>query len=431
MISVVIPTHEDPHSLELMLGSLARQTVPASEFEVVVVRDGGKVPYTLADGDYGLQLKYHPLAQNQGRAGARNHGIRQASGDIIVFLDSDSLAVPTLIERHAEHHRAAPGPSVLVGKRYEMEWSVARKAMDGKPIDPAELSSRVNDTRFADAEAEREANRYLRQSPWLFTFTHNISLPRQTLVDVGMFDEKFGRRWGYEDIELFYRVQQLIGRESFSYDADAAVYHLPHLRDVRRSLADYYGRLSQMKRKYPTIDWELLGTALNLHISDKIERYRRIIEHCATRGHGRLAPIYDALREVMSDLPDDRRGLYIAFGTEEVQLPVASHTFDHGRKPSPRNRLLLGMDMPYEDDSFDVAVNVDLWRYLHWDDLCLFVGETLRVAGTGYLGYTHDLTDDTFDILDDEAYLLAAFAQHAQVRLHRHPGVTFFEITQR
>ena len=43
-VSVVLGTYNRPDSLLYLLSCLARQSLPASQFEVIVVDDGSKVP---------------------------------------------------------------------------------------------------------------------------------------------------------------------------------------------------------------------------------------------------------------------------------------------------------------------------------------------------------------------------------------------------
>lgn len=42
-------------------------------------------------------------------------------------------------------------------------------------------------------------------APWNVFWTGNISINRTMLPYAGVFDERF-RRWGYEDVELRYRL---------------------------------------------------------------------------------------------------------------------------------------------------------------------------------------------------------------------------------
>src|SRR6266498_3763264 len=94
-ISVVIPTYDRCEALARTLGALARQTLPAKDFEVVVVVDGSR-----DDTRAVLEMLETPFAlrwlwqENLGRSAARNAGIRAARADVVVFVDDDVEPAP-------------------------------------------------------------------------------------------------------------------------------------------------------------------------------------------------------------------------------------------------------------------------------------------------------------------------------------------------
>ncbi len=123
LVSVVIRTRDEWPRLRLVLASLMRQTVPlvppaarcpAGEVaaEVIVVDDGSAdgTPELLpaeADSDR-IPLLALTLTPGRGRAAASNRGAEAAAGDVLLFLDGDSLAAPDLVERHARAHLGLP-----------------------------------------------------------------------------------------------------------------------------------------------------------------------------------------------------------------------------------------------------------------------------------------------------------------------------------
>ncbi len=72
--------------------SLCEQSEDKSSFEVIVVNDGGNNDISKSLDLFGnrLTLRYF-YQQNKGPAAARNLGIQKAKGNIILFLDDDSL----------------------------------------------------------------------------------------------------------------------------------------------------------------------------------------------------------------------------------------------------------------------------------------------------------------------------------------------------
>ena len=94
-ISVVIPAYNSAVFLPDCINSIRQQSVPLHE--IIVVDDGssdntGAVVKTL--GGNIIYIKQ----ENQGPAAARNHGIQQATGDWIAFLDADDQWIPNKIE---------------------------------------------------------------------------------------------------------------------------------------------------------------------------------------------------------------------------------------------------------------------------------------------------------------------------------------------
>jgi len=106
--SVIIRSKDEADRLRLTLRSLAAQTEPA---EVVVVNDGSTdhTESVIAEAA-GLM----PLVELQhdtpvGRSGAANAGAALASGDILIFLDGDTLAGPEFVARHLDTQRRMDG----------------------------------------------------------------------------------------------------------------------------------------------------------------------------------------------------------------------------------------------------------------------------------------------------------------------------------
>lgn len=106
--SVIIRSKDEAARLRLTLASLGRQTEPA---EVVVVNDGSTddTEAVISEAAQHMQIVGVRHAEPRGRSGAANAGAERASGDILLFLDGDTLAAPDLVARHLAVHRAAPG----------------------------------------------------------------------------------------------------------------------------------------------------------------------------------------------------------------------------------------------------------------------------------------------------------------------------------
>jgi glycosyltransferase involved in cell wall biosynthesis len=94
-VTVVIPTYRDWDNLRVCLEALSHQTVPADEFEVIVVNNdpGASCPFDLPARNMKLVAE-----ARAGSYAARNHGLQIARGEIIAMIDSDCTPNPDWIE---------------------------------------------------------------------------------------------------------------------------------------------------------------------------------------------------------------------------------------------------------------------------------------------------------------------------------------------
>lgn len=234
-ISIVIPTYNEPERLLAALRSLALQDYPAEAVEIVVVDDASPIfhpeLYRQAAAPFPLRLIRHSI--NQGRARTRNTGIRAASGEIVLFLDSDMTVEPGFLRAHAQAHQQA--------------GTVAIGHIRFGPQVPANGLTRYLDSRGVHRFREGEA------VPFKCFVTGNSSVRREQLLRVGLFDEDF-TAYGGEDLELGYRLH-LDGALFRFADQARSLHH--HLRPFRQhcQLMYTYGQHSipVLLRKCPEL----------------------------------------------------------------------------------------------------------------------------------------------------------------------------------
>jgi glycosyltransferase involved in cell wall biosynthesis len=97
-ISVVVPTYRRPAMLARCLAALLGQDIHPARYEIIVCDDGPDEAtrqtveaFALESGPDGCAVKYVPITQTQGPAGARNRGWRVARADVIAFTDDDTI----------------------------------------------------------------------------------------------------------------------------------------------------------------------------------------------------------------------------------------------------------------------------------------------------------------------------------------------------
>ncbi len=110
--SVIVPCFNAQRTIARCLDSLFAQTLPRTEYEVIVVDDGSTDDSLhIARGNDCLVLA-NP--RNQGPGVARNLGASRAKGGFLVFTDSDCIAPPGWLEAIGRHF-ADPGVQAVWG----------------------------------------------------------------------------------------------------------------------------------------------------------------------------------------------------------------------------------------------------------------------------------------------------------------------------
>ena len=98
-VSVIVPTYQEAKAIEAFLVQFGHQTLPRSEFEIIVV-DGES-----RDGTREIAARYadHVVVQTTpGIGGARNDGVRIARAEVIATTDADCRIPPDWLEHIVE-----------------------------------------------------------------------------------------------------------------------------------------------------------------------------------------------------------------------------------------------------------------------------------------------------------------------------------------
>lgn len=96
LVSVIVPTYNRRDIVGEAIQSILGQTY--ASIETVVVDDGSTDDTLEILRSFGGRIRVISQA-NAGPAAARNRGIEQSRGEILMFLDSDDLWLPTYVER--------------------------------------------------------------------------------------------------------------------------------------------------------------------------------------------------------------------------------------------------------------------------------------------------------------------------------------------
>lgn len=241
-ISVIIPAYNVASYVGETLASVFAQTF--ADYEVIVVNDGSLDTSELESAlePYAGRLRYFKQ-ENAGASAARNHGLREARGELIAFLDADDLWLPNYLEEQLKFLREhncdlVCADALIFGDSPDAGRTYMESLMETAPP--------VGEVTFLDlVSGERSL------------ITSGVLARRKLIFEVGLFDEALRNA---QDFDLWLRLARRGAR---------LAYH-------RQLLLRYRGRRNS-----------LTGDATNsltreLRVLDKIEQlYNLTLEESA------------------------------------------------------------------------------------------------------------------------------------------------------
>jgi glycosyltransferase involved in cell wall biosynthesis len=264
-VSVIIRSKDEADRLRLTLTSLACQSKPP---QVVVVNDGSSDHTEDVIGSMqGMDIVALHNATPAGRSAASNAGAAAASGDVVLFLDGDTLAAPDLVSEHLGRHRERAN-IIVRGSTYNLRCT--RPFLDpesgtpqpGEEVRVERMSTTEREralvtreqirSRFHEIdrrsqpgvypgfgprklfELEMEALTSMPDCPvlWAAASGANLSMDRATFLDSGGFNPELDKN---EHRELALRLCQ---RGLSMVGTKARTYHLTHRSGWRDPLKD-------------------------------------------------------------------------------------------------------------------------------------------------------------------------------------------------
>lgn len=120
-ITVVVPTYEEERSIESFLKQFEEQTVPRSEFEIIIVDGDSK------DRTREIAEKYADeviIQRGEGIGGARNDGVDAASTPFIATTDADTVLPERWLEIMLSHFEKGDDVVAVVGPDGPIENSM-------------------------------------------------------------------------------------------------------------------------------------------------------------------------------------------------------------------------------------------------------------------------------------------------------------------
>jgi GT2 family glycosyltransferase len=289
-LTVVVPTHNRCELLERTLRGLLNQTASPTEYEIIVVDDGSTDATTEAVGSVGApeeRLRYF-WQENKGPAAARNRGLLEARGQIILFTGDDCIPADNLVEQHlkAQDECGDVGVVGLVTWHPESEKTPFMAYLESGP-------------QFGFGKVENPEDVPI----WHF-YTANCSVQRHWLEQVGGFDEDF-KYAAFEDMEVAHRMKKeglrivyRPGAKAYHHHPTTFEQHLARQRVTGISAVLLY-------RKHPELKVEL-GIAHAARMTTALKFWEAATEYAFALGvreglTGQEQPAWDEIEALHRD----------------------------------------------------------------------------------------------------------------------------------
>ena len=215
MVSVVIPAYNAEKEIPSCLDSLLNQTFPKEQCEIIVVNDGS------TDGTEKIVRKYDGVKiftqPNQGPAAARNKGVSESKGEIIVFTDSDCIPEKNWLEEMLKPFNDAEVVGVQGAYKTRQKEVVAR---------------------FAQIEIEERYWKMSRNERVDFIGSYSAAYRKKEFEEHGGFDTRFPIASG-EDADLSYTMSN--AGHKLVFNPNAIVYH-QHPQTLKKYFRQKFGR---------------------------------------------------------------------------------------------------------------------------------------------------------------------------------------------
>lgn len=393
MLSVVLPTFNRWDFLKNALYALVRQEI-SQPVEFLVI-DSGDDPTGSLIADCFPGVRYLHIGSERNRALLRNRGAELACGNFLLFMDNDMIAPQGYLEGHLrrlqDNDRA-----VVLGRRLSLEdFSDEMITDSGGGVENLARLPWIDDVRAQDIR-ESGGDFSAIDGAWRFCYSHGLSLSRDLFFRAGGFDEQFGLNWGFEDVELGYRLF-LQGAEFILLDG-LDVFHQPHEEQSAGNLFQADLNREIFRSKHPAGAVELVscfGPNIGLVLS--------AVEQAATAYPSEFLPSRDATEDICL-------GCYLQPGQRSLSAGVALGVYLPPDFPTGTLRIVRGFfRLPHMVQCF--ILNTACQRGSVW------TVESLSSESRGTLLSLLDLLGIVADITEGEKTLMVSVETVTQNRI--------------
>jgi GT2 family glycosyltransferase len=190
-VSLILPTYNRCEVVETTLRHFEAQDYPPDLIEVLVADNSsdGTPDMVRRVGD-GAPFPVRLVASTQRLpAVKRNMALRQATGDLVIWMNDDVWVRPDFVEQHVRAHLRHDRPVAVLG-HVEQSTKMPRAPFTDwyRPFAYHEIADRAG-----------------QDVGYRYHWSMNLSLPRRVMLDRNLVFHEDWANIGHEDIELGYR----------------------------------------------------------------------------------------------------------------------------------------------------------------------------------------------------------------------------------
>jgi len=235
-LSVIILSYNTKDLLKECLDSIVRNSFPNVQIEIIVVDNGS------ADGSPQMVKKEFPWVnlicspKNLGFAGGNNLGLKEARGELVLFLNSDTQLLPGALKKSIEFMKSDPKIGAMTPKTMLFSGGMDPDCHRGFPTPWASLTYFLGlEKLFPKSEIFGQYHKFYED----LSRPHEIDagfgtfmlVRREVIEQVGEWDESY---FFYgEDLDYFYRIKQA-GWKVMFYPKPLLLHHKGASSGLRR-----------------------------------------------------------------------------------------------------------------------------------------------------------------------------------------------------
>lgn len=212
LVSVIICTYNREKYLPLTLHSLKNQTVDKKKYEIIIVNNNStdkteEISKRFIEENPDLNIKYVVETQ-RGLSAARNRGIKESDGEIIIFIDDDAEVTPNYVEEAVKFFQTYDDVDAMGGK-------IIPKYEDGK--EPEWMSIFL-----WGLVTKSDWGNKIRKYPYSkYPPGCSMSFRKKIFDEIGVFNESLTLRC--DDKFIFKQMDKF--KKKYLYNPDFIVFH--------------------------------------------------------------------------------------------------------------------------------------------------------------------------------------------------------------